>query len=557
MIEWYDRAVSRHTRHMLIALLLLSAAVQASAAKRAFHLFTQQDGLPVDSVYALAQDSRGFIWIGTLGGLVRYDGIEMRPWAKQVLPGEVVLLAAGPSGRLVAGKGRPQRELYEVGPDGAQPFLGPDGNHLTGASHIAFDDDGALWIVADSRLLHQDPQGAWSEVTRETFGGEEVLRAVPRNGAHLWVVTREGVWSFDGHGGEKVLAQRAILDVATGEDGSLIAGTFEGSVLRVRDGTVTEIADMGTRVISLVRRRDTIWASGGTRLAAFPPDGPAEFMGFEDGINGGGPLLLDSEGSLWMGSFVGLFQFPEPDTRLWTQRDGLPTNHARYVVYGQDRIWVGTWKGLAWLAPAAAPRDVGVPRGFVSRSRLCADGGGRVWTPGIVGEGTDERRDMLVALDHEKTVLHEWQAAFDCFTREDGSVWITREGDLFLVRPEDPAPSWVARIHGESERTYIAEAVDRLWALVRGSRLCQVAFTGDPVALATAEWSCEELPAVGDTVDLHVVANGRPWIATVDQGALERTESGFAPVVPIEKLSSPSILGFAHSPKEGTWVFGH
>ncbi len=40
--------------------------------------YTIEDGLPSNFVYAIAQDDRGFIWVGTDDGLSRYDGYEFR-----------------------------------------------------------------------------------------------------------------------------------------------------------------------------------------------------------------------------------------------------------------------------------------------------------------------------------------------------------------------------------------------------------------------------------------------------------------------------------------------
>ena len=37
--------------------------------------WTYQNGLPVTSVRAIAQTKDGYIWLGTLKGLVRFDGV--------------------------------------------------------------------------------------------------------------------------------------------------------------------------------------------------------------------------------------------------------------------------------------------------------------------------------------------------------------------------------------------------------------------------------------------------------------------------------------------------
>lgn len=53
---------------------LLTAALRAQALQLAFHHLDQEDGLPPAENYFFSQGSRGFTWIGTDGGLCRFDG---------------------------------------------------------------------------------------------------------------------------------------------------------------------------------------------------------------------------------------------------------------------------------------------------------------------------------------------------------------------------------------------------------------------------------------------------------------------------------------------------
>lgn len=41
---------------------------------------TDEEGLPSMTVYQMLQDTFGFIWMGTSNGLVRYDGVEFKPY---------------------------------------------------------------------------------------------------------------------------------------------------------------------------------------------------------------------------------------------------------------------------------------------------------------------------------------------------------------------------------------------------------------------------------------------------------------------------------------------
>lgn len=45
-----------------------------------YRRFTTLDGLPQMQTEAVWQDSRGYIYIGTLSGFVRYDGLTLTPF---------------------------------------------------------------------------------------------------------------------------------------------------------------------------------------------------------------------------------------------------------------------------------------------------------------------------------------------------------------------------------------------------------------------------------------------------------------------------------------------
>lgn len=66
-------------RALLLCLLILLPALYYAQNKTArFDIITTDDGLPENTVNAIHQDSRGFLWLGTQNGLVRYDGYRMK-----------------------------------------------------------------------------------------------------------------------------------------------------------------------------------------------------------------------------------------------------------------------------------------------------------------------------------------------------------------------------------------------------------------------------------------------------------------------------------------------
>ena len=59
-----------------------AAAQPAVESQLSYRRFTTQDGLPQMQAEMVWQDARGYIYIGTLSGFVRYDGREFTPFLK-------------------------------------------------------------------------------------------------------------------------------------------------------------------------------------------------------------------------------------------------------------------------------------------------------------------------------------------------------------------------------------------------------------------------------------------------------------------------------------------
>src|ERR1019366_790935 len=103
---------------------LAAGAVLVSAAARSERLPVQRhgvaEGLAEETVTALLKDSRGFLWIGSLNGLSRYDGEHFSVYtAEDGLPkARVTALAETPDGTLWVATSGGLVRLEEGGPSG-------------------------------------------------------------------------------------------------------------------------------------------------------------------------------------------------------------------------------------------------------------------------------------------------------------------------------------------------------------------------------------------------------------------------------------------------------
>ena len=66
---------------------VLFAGEQLAGQSLPFKLYTPHDGLPQSQIVSMFQDSRGYLWIGTKGGLAYFDGVRFHAFgAKEELP---------------------------------------------------------------------------------------------------------------------------------------------------------------------------------------------------------------------------------------------------------------------------------------------------------------------------------------------------------------------------------------------------------------------------------------------------------------------------------------
>ena len=218
----------------------------AGLAETVFQNFSRDLGLPHPVPTALAQDPDGFLWVGTQGGLGRWDGYRFRgykpdPNAPGSLPdGWIRTLHIDARGQLwigtsVGGLARYDREHDRFA---IVPLSSETGGHRhIGA--IADDGAGGLWIGTDDGLDRLDPEtGSVAALHHDDQDRLSVpdgpIQALLRDGkGRLWVGTTEGLARRDPD------ADRfAPIALARPSDGALsVSALFEDADGQIWIGT--------------------------------------------------------------------------------------------------------------------------------------------------------------------------------------------------------------------------------------------------------------------------------------------------------------------------------
>ncbi|MBL8518325.1 MAG: diguanylate cyclase [Betaproteobacteria bacterium] len=269
---------------LVLSLFISSAVVSAHALDPAKPLtqfrLTQwgvDDGLTHGSVHMITEDPDGFLWIGALTGLTRFDGVSFRPaipanaeridyfarsvafgpdgtWAVmseggvarridqrwQLLPltdvGFVRAIAVRRAGGYWLGS---ERGLFIMTVTDGVPSAKPAGYGPRGPIwHLRDDGDGQLWISAESGFHLADAEGKVRHLDREFGLPPRTAWIVQRDrgGVH-WLGGRNGLIRFDGaqhrrYGVEQGLAQATVRWITEDATGSLWLATPGAGVQR-------------------------------------------------------------------------------------------------------------------------------------------------------------------------------------------------------------------------------------------------------------------------------------------------------------------------------------
>jgi len=350
------------------ALLVLAIPLPGRAQLVPVQVLSVADGLPQSQVTALIRDPQGYLWVGTRGGLARYNGDGFTTFTVQDgLPANRIHdllidssgdLWVGTGGGLAMIRDHAVRRVRFPGLEGewcGALLEGWHGSIVVGTEH-------GVRIVSPTKT-------ARIEVPREISSG--FVPALARYGEDILVAFQDRIvhWKADGTTRElppPPVAWSTLRAVAV-QDGAIWAGGGADGLWRFQDGTWHEVRFAGRRIEDVWRLQvglpgTVIVASNGEGLYLFGSngtwDGPVHLdrsTGLpSDVVN---CTYRDSEENFWVGTDIGgLVRLGGAAFVTVTRHDGLPDSCVFGLRTTPEGLWVGTLEGAALLDPGRRPR---------------------------------------------------------------------------------------------------------------------------------------------------------------------------------------------------------
>ena len=363
-----------------------------------------EDGLPESTISAVCQTRDGYIWLGTYGGLARFDGVQFALFNHDTAPelhdDNISCLYETEDGTLWIGHGTGELTRYVRGR--LEPARIPNREDSSRLLAFATDASGDVWAFTASGILYRIRDGLRIEPTLGTATGVALLARTSEG--RIWV-SRRGQLSLLEHGR---LNLEEVAQMALGGYVHGLCASRDGGLWVLHDGRLRKwkdrawVADLGNTLwgnalVDTFLETSTGWLVAGTAssgLFCLPLEAPAQTLHFcrtnlfstdwiiaacEDregglwvGTGGGGLQLLrpkrvhtsvppdrwrgravltvcpGRDGSLWIGSEgAGLYHYDYLKDAWWNFGD-LEKLHEYVWSVAEDAngdLWAGTWSG--------------------------------------------------------------------------------------------------------------------------------------------------------------------------------------------------------------------
>jgi len=169
--------------------------------------YTTENGLPLNAAETVFEDSSGFIWIGTQGGLARFDGKDFR---------------------IFNTKNTPELKNDSI-------------------KSISEDSAGRLIVGTISGLVVME-NGEFKRFGAEEGLGNEAILSIERSGDNkIWLGTMKGLYIFENEKFQRVLddtelADKMIIRIFKSRDGTIFVSAARSGVFKITENSAQKIA---------------------------------------------------------------------------------------------------------------------------------------------------------------------------------------------------------------------------------------------------------------------------------------------------------------------------
>lgn len=479
-----------------------------------FRAWQTDDGLPDNCVTGIAQTADGYLWVGTRGGLLRFNGVDFKTMSLLSLPGvpnrAVNAMFQDSRGRMWLGVERGPLVCLES--NGARTFDATQGLLDTKISNMAGDGEGALWIAYANGLCRIKDGICRSFAAADGY---------PQNAGGGWVASDAKGELWFSRGGQVGVFREGRMQVK----------------LTLKDSPVRLCASASSG----------LWLCEGNRISKYVEGSAPEEYGRLPRRMEPRALFEDRSGALWVGTAGdGLFRLVNGNM------EKVPTSHQEVECLNEDRegnLWAGTVGGGLNLVRPRAVALIGRQSGLPSESvrSVCEDAEGSLWV--AMQNGSLARRRNGHWAEVNASVGWQGGNATCVAADQKGGVWVgTRDRGLSyqiggLWRNFGRADGLIS----DTVRSILVAKNGDVWAAADAPRRLQL-LRGGQVEVMEFPGEVRSIRAMAEGAD------GTIWIGTAEGQVLRVSGHSLVPEPAVTEANPGSVRSLLATPDGALWI---
>jgi transcriptional regulator with PAS, ATPase and Fis domain/ligand-binding sensor domain-containing protein len=451
---------------VIIPVLASAIAASSTAPAGLGPPLTTEQGLPQSSVAAILPTADGYLWLATFGGLVRFDGRDLKVFTAANTPGltsnRVLSLAEDGDAVWVGTEyGGVFRVVVHGDTASIRDHLLPDDT----VSALARDARGKLWIGTARGLMTFAAGRLLGPTDDARLPGERVQSLAVDHAGRIWAGVARGITVIDDTGRTRVSAldDCAISSIhARARGGSWLAtscGLFglaaDDRLERLLPGDFQAVTEDAEGVVwGGTHEGHIVGVRGQEVVHTIEPDGGSVRA-----------LAVDHEGTLWFGTNQnGAGRWRTPGIRHVPLPGAERKPVLAVVEDAHGTMWVGAWCAGLFRVRNDVAEQIALPEG---RSRRCIyalaiDAEDRLWA---AGSGGVFRIDHLPTGDRARQLAPEdTPTIYAIHQTADGRLWFGGQDGLFEWREDRLLPHALPPALSRRQVRFITSAPDGgLW----------------------------------------------------------------------------------------------
>ena len=354
---------------LLLCIMCLIPSMQAFAVgdndtSYVITLYNERNGLPTGEANTVLQTSDGYIWIGSYGGLIRYDGTEFRNYSmeRKIESSSIRALYEDAKGRLWIGTN--DAGVFVMENDVFVKITLPEDRSFLCVRDFAEGEDGSIYVASNSGLA-KISDGKIIPYEADVLKGNTVYSVALDSYGRVWGAASNGECVVIGTDGvatvlssDDFFDEEDVYSLDSDDEGNIVIGSSGSRIAEVGfksetlDKNTFSIRYYGTGNVTVhnavhVSENGEILVCGNNGLAVIGNDGRITEFGKEDHAVSVNAAIIDYENDIWQtSSAYGLTKYSVGCFDTPNEKAGLNGVTVNTIAYQAESWYIGNDTGL-------------------------------------------------------------------------------------------------------------------------------------------------------------------------------------------------------------------